>query len=133
MLKDCGFGSRAVVEPAFIFRNILFDVGQAALKSESMPQIQEIGAALLAIGKVNIMISGHTDKQTFKGHTQEESVELNKQLSNDRAASVADELARLGVERNRIVTAGYGQAQPLVDGDTEAAYAQNRRVTIEVR
>ncbi len=140
-LQDCGFdiitrgdvSYRAYVEPVLIFRNIRFDLGQASLKPESIPQLEEIGAALLRQARGNMIISGHTDKQPFKGRSKEESVELNMQLSKDRAATVAEYLAGLGVPRSRIETYGYGPKQPLVEGDSEETYAQNRRVEIEVK
>lgn len=98
-----------------------------------MEQIQEIGDALLELGDVNVIISGHTDKQPFQSCAQEESDQLNIQLSKDRAVSVADYLVKSGIPRNRIETHGYGPTQPLVKGDNEGVYRQNRRVTIEVR
>ncbi len=133
MLKSCEFG-KAVVEPAFVFRNILFATGKASLKQASLSQLAEISAALVQIDPNEIVISGHTDKQGFKGVSDPaENARRNMQLSEDRADSVAKELARLGVPRNRMVTEGYGQTEPLASGDTEEAYAQNRRVTIEVK
>lgn len=132
MLKSCGF--KASVAPEFIFRNILFDTGKAALKPQSLKQLEEIGAALAQITPQEIIISGHTDKQGFKGVTDPaENARRNMQLSEDRADSVAQALARSGVPPAQINAAGYGQTRPLAAGDTEAAYAQNRRVTIEVR
>ena len=132
MLKTCGF--KASVAPEFIFRNILFDMGNASLQSRSLAQLAEIGAALAQVAPGEIVISGHTDTQPFRGVTDAaENARRNMQLSKDRAASVADELARQGVPRDRITTTGYGQTQPLAAGDTEEAYAQNRRVTLEVR
>jgi OOP family OmpA-OmpF porin len=50
-----------------------------------------------------------------------------------RAQSVADRLARFGVERSRLTTVGYGAEQPLAPGDTPAARAENRRVEFAVR
>jgi outer membrane protein OmpA-like peptidoglycan-associated protein len=139
-LRTCGFDIirrgnsdfRAYVEPEVIFRNILFDVGKASLTPESIPQLEEIGQALLELSSTNIVISGHTDKQPFKGCSQEESDRKNMQLSQDRAATVAEYIVKLGVPLSHIETHGYGPTQPLIDSDTEEAYQQNRRVVIEV-
>lgn len=75
----------------------------------------------------------YTDKQPFKGYSAEESFRLNMQLSEDRAKTVADQLAQEGINHARIETHGYGPTQPEVDEDTQEAYAKNQRVTIEVR
>lgn len=138
-LRACGFDLitrggttfRAYMEPTAICRNILFETGAATLQPESRPQLTEISAALLNVNAGTVIISGHTDKQPFKGCSQEESDRKNMQLSKDRAETVAQALAALGVPRSRIETYGYGPTQPLVAGDTPEAYAQNRRVTIE--
>ena len=131
MISDCGL--RADVQPEFIFRNILFDVRQAILQPASRPQIQEIGAALSEVKDGTIIISGHSDKQRFaEAQTQAESDQMNLQLSQDRAETVAQELANMGIPRSRIKTAGYGPAQPEDPADTPEAYAKNRRVTISV-
>ena len=128
-LSDCGF--KASVTPEITFRNLQFDVGSARIRETSIPQLNEIAAALRQIpGVVNI--GGHTDKQSFKGRTPEESVSLNLALSRDRANAAADYLAGLGVSRNRIRTQGFGPDQPVAYGDSDRDYAKNRRVVIEV-
>ncbi len=129
--KACGF--KAVVEPEYIFRNILFDTGSATLEPGSHRQIHEIGATLRSVGKSTVIISGHTDQQPFKGHSQEDSNRLNMRLSENRAATVAQELIRMGIPGNYIRTKGFGPTEPLAKGDSPEAYAQNRRVTVEVR
>ncbi|MDM8516028.1 OmpA family protein [Desulfobacterales bacterium HSG16] len=130
MLYDCGF--RANVKPEVIFRNLLFDTGLYQIRPESIPQIQEIGAALQVIGSVSIKIIGHTDRQPFKGYSQSESDHMNLKLSRDRAASVADYLIRMGISQKQIHTKGLGPNNPEMNADTPEAYAKNRRVVIEV-
>jgi outer membrane protein OmpA-like peptidoglycan-associated protein len=134
MISDCGF--RANVVPEVTFRNLLFETGSAELQPESIPQIREIGEALKAIHQtvapVNVRVAGHTDRQPFKGFSQAESDRMNMKLSRDRAASVARQLARMGIARDKIQTEGYGPNRPAVDGDTPEAYEKNRRVVLEV-
>ncbi len=128
MISECGF--RANVVPEFIFRNILFDVGTADLKSEADAQIREIGAALQELDDKPILISGHTDRQPFKGYSREDSDRMNLKLSEDRAGSVAKELKKM--EISGIQTRGYGPTEQLDRRDTQEAYTKNRRVVIEV-
>ncbi len=87
-----------------------------------------------AFGAVQVIVNGHTDKTSFAGVSDPaENLRLNMQLSKDRARTVTEEFIRLGVPRHRMVSNGYGPQRPLVDADTPEAYAQNRRVEIEVR
>ncbi len=130
MISDCGF--RASVVPEITFRNLQFDVGSARIKDSSIPQIKEIGAALQEI-RGNIKISGHTDKQPFKGRSPEKSHQLNMALSKDRTNTVADHLLRMGISRNRIQTEGFGSDAPVAHGDSPDDYAKNRRVVIEMK
>jgi flagellar motor protein MotB len=117
--------------PEITFRNIQFDLGSAKIRKKSIPQLNEIGAALQEINSP-ITISGHTDKQPFKGYTPQESVPLNLNLSKNRAKAVADFLINMGISRNRIKTHGFGSKNPVAHGDTDADYAKNRRVVIGV-
>jgi outer membrane protein OmpA-like peptidoglycan-associated protein len=131
MISECGF--RANVVPEFIFRNILFDTGSATLKSESIRQIQEIASVLQEIGNSAVIITGHTDRQPFKGHTQEDSDRMNLKLSEDRAVTVKKELTKMGISADSIRTKGCGPSEPMDKADTPEAYAKNRRVAVEVR
>ncbi|MDM8517450.1 OmpA family protein [Desulfobacterales bacterium HSG16] len=129
MISGCGF--RASVVPEITFRNLQFNVGSAKIQDESILQLEEIGSALKEIGG-KIKISGHTDKQPFKKHSREESVQLNMELASDRAKTIADYLVRLGVSRYRIESKGIGSKQPVAYGDSSEDYAKNRRVVIKV-
>lgn len=133
-LKECGFGFKASVATEFIFRNLLFDLGQATLQGDARPQIEQICAALREISGKRIIINDHTDKQWSKDAppTEAANAQCNLELSQARAATVADALAELGVPRSQMETNGYGWTQPLVNAETGDAYAQNRRVTIEI-
>ena len=129
------FGFRGVVvEAAADFPNILFDLGEATLKPPSLRQIEAIGAALRQQPDgVRVIVNGHTDAQPFAAATSaDENSRLNMALSEERAAAVARQLIQLGVAGSRLETRGYGFSQPLIDADTPAAYAANRRVSLEV-
>ena len=139
LLRQCDFRSddpavpRGVnVKPAAKFPNILFDLGAATLRAESLRQIEELSAALRALPQARILVNGHTSSERFAGVASDaENRRRNQELSERRAETVAAELARRGMARERLETYGYGQDQPL-NGD-ESAYAQNRRVEIEAR
>ena len=79
----------------------------------------------------DVAIQGHTDNVGFKGKTAAQSVEMNKALSLDRAASVSTYLQSLGVSAAQIKAVdGLGQDSPIASNDTEAGRQQNRRVEI---
>jgi OOP family OmpA-OmpF porin len=50
----------------------------------------------------------------------------NAKLSQQRAQSIADYLAKNGVDPNRLVVVGYGSAHPLAPNDSPAHMALNR-------
>ena len=52
----------------------------------------------------------------------------NLKLSQDRAASVADFLEKVGVDRSRLDTAGFGDTRPLAPNMTARGRELNRRV-----
>jgi outer membrane protein OmpA-like peptidoglycan-associated protein len=71
-----------------------------------------------------ILVVGHTDSSG--------NVALNNQLSIDRAVSVANYLARKGLDASRMRAEGRGATQPIADNTTIDGRARNRRVEIIV-
>ena len=66
-----------------------------------------------------VQIEGHCD--------QRGSVEYNLALGERRAKAVKAYLVRLGVDSGHLTVISYGKEKPIDTGDTEAAYAKNRR------
>ena len=130
MMFACGFKA-GLVTNKHIFRNFHFDTSKATLKPGAERQLKEIAAALRQINPALIKIHGHTDIVKFAGKTKAESDQLNQQLSEDRAASVAQALTLRGVSKNQIRTKGYGHSKP-AQGFSKKHYTKNRRVEIEV-
>lgn len=71
-----------------------------------------------------LVVSGHADE---RGTT-----EYNLALGERRADAVARYLSSTGVYPSKVRTTSYGEEKPLARGHDEAAWAQNRRVEIEV-
>ena len=130
LLSSCGLQAR--VEPKYTFRNVQFYTGNATLKVAAKRQLKELARALRQIDSALIKIHAHTDIQSLQNISLEQSDKLNLELSQKRADTIADLLARLGVPRNSIETYGYGYHKPLVYGLTPAALATNRRIEIVV-
>ncbi|WP_414727928.1 OmpA family protein, partial [Zhongshania aliphaticivorans] len=56
----------------------------------------------------------------------------NLTLSQNRAQSVKRYLTDHGVNGERLVAQGYGEAKPLANNDTAAGRAENRRVELTI-
>ena len=99
--------------------SIFFAVGKAdVIASRDMLSVKSL--AQLAIDKnASVLVTGYADKSG--------SPETNMKLSERRAQAVAEELVRLGVNRQRIEVVAAGG----VDILTPAEY--NRRATVELR
>jgi outer membrane protein OmpA-like peptidoglycan-associated protein len=70
---------------------------------------------------------------TVEGHASRESAAqeaYNQRLSERRAETVADALAREGVRGNQISSRGLGTRSPIASNETEEGRRQNRRVEV---
>ena len=103
---------------------VTFDFNSAQLKPEFMPSLNKVAQTLASFQSTYVNISGFTDSIG--------SDAVNLRLSQQRAQSVADYLIGNGVSASRIVTKGFGAANPVASNDTDAGRAQNRRVEIKL-
>ena len=70
-------------------------------------------------------------KVTIEGYTDERGTpEYNIALGERRAKAVEKYLEALGVEASQVSIVSYGEEKPLVFGQTEQAYAKNRRAVL---
>lgn len=110
-----GAGGTCAVEP------IRFDFNESKLGADGQ-------AALAALADC---IKKNNWKLRLEGHADDRGTEeFNLQLSNRRAASVKRYLTDLGVPDPLLETVGYGENKPAVQGNSEAAWAANRRVDL---
>ncbi len=105
---------------------IYFDTDKAALKPESDATLDEIGKLLKADPALKVYVVGHTDNVGEFTH--------NMKLSEARAASVvAALLAKQGIAKDRLQSAGVGPVSPVASNDDETGRAKNRRVELVKR
>jgi outer membrane protein OmpA-like peptidoglycan-associated protein len=107
--------------------NVLFDFDSARLTPEGSNRVGQIAAI------VNQQAQGR--KLAVEGHASRERADqeaYNQQLSEKRAQSVADALARDGLDRNRVTAKGLGTRSPVASNDTEEGRRKNRRVEVVV-
>lgn len=96
-----------------------FDYDQATLGSDSRKDLANNAEWIKAHTQATIQIEGHCDKRG--------STEYNLALGERRAKAVKGYLSNLGIKSKRLTVISYGEEKPLDPGDTEEAFAKNRR------
>jgi len=105
--------------------NITFASGSSNINSGFYSVLDSVSIVLKEFNDSSINITGFTDST---GRDQ-----LNQELSEKRANSVASYLVRTGVNHGRIQARGFGKRYPIASNDTAAGRVQNRRVEISIR
>jgi chemotaxis protein MotB len=107
---------------------ILFYSGDARLLPQSIGVLNQVAVVLRDHSTNNILVEGHTDSSPISTA----KYESNWELSSARAGSVVRFFADKGIAAHRMAAIGRADNFPLILGDTAAARAANRRVTILV-
>ncbi|MGZ4200706.1 MAG: flagellar motor protein MotB [Thermoleophilaceae bacterium] len=105
---------------------VLFDPGQAVLKTPAAPLLTNVAHALNIDKSHPIMVEGHTDSVPISGS----QFPSNWELSTARASVVVRFMIRTGVDKYRLGAAGYAYLYPVASNNTEAGRSKNRRVEI---
>ena len=104
-----------------ITQQIQFEFNKSKIKGEvSFKILDEIVKILQDNPKITLEVQGHTDNVG--------SADYNKKLSQARAESVRAYLVAHGIDPSRLIAKGYGMDKPLVQNNTAANRALNRRV-----
>lgn len=126
---------RVVGDRFVVPTDVLFDSGSADLNPGALTQLAKLAQTLNAVAAEIpsnldwvVRIDGHTDKRPI--HTAQFA--SNWELSTARAVAIVKYLVVQGIPANRLSANGFGQFQPLDPADTEAAYAKNRRIEIQL-
>lgn len=87
--------------------------------------LDQIAAVIKANPQVRrVRVEGHTDNLGDE--------EMNVDLSERRAERVRFELAKRGVERDRMLPRGFGSTRPIAPNTTKDGRKKNRRVEFRV-
>jgi len=103
----------------FLHKNIHFAFDSSELSSEAKDLLKQKAQWLKQNPNVSVTIQGHCDERG--------TIEYNLALGERRANAVENYLQDLGIGAFRLDTVSYGEERPLDPGQTEAAYAKNRR------
>lgn len=125
-----------IVGDRFIFSSeVLFAAGQATLQAEGQEQLSAFATTLLEIAQrfpddVDwiLRVDGHTDSTPISTA----AFSSNWELSTARATSVVRYLISRGLPPNRLAAAGFGEYQPIDQGDSLEALARNRRIELKL-
>jgi len=125
-----------VVGDRFVFQSeVLFSAGNDAVNTEGQGELDKLAEAILELsGQIPpeidwvLRVDGHTDKRPISSSR----FPSNWELSAARAISVVKYLISKGVPAKNLVAAGFGEFQPLEDGDTDDDYAKNRRIELKL-
>jgi len=102
--------------------DVLFDTGQATLKSSAYGTLDRLAAALREKSERKVLIEGHTDNVG--------SDESNQGLSERRAQSVQTALMQRDVARSQVTALGKGENFPIASNDSADGRQSNRRVEL---
>ncbi len=107
-----------------VLRNIFFDVDKTLLRKQSSTELDRVFRTMTQNPSLKIQISAHTDSDA--------SPSYNQKLSEKRAQSVVDYLTKLGIEKDKLVSKGFGETKPIAPNDTPENKQLNRRIEFEI-
>jgi peptidoglycan-associated lipoprotein len=117
---------RAATERArgTLAQRIHFEFDRSDITGENVQILQAKVPLLREFPQVRLTIEGHADERG--------SVEYNVALGMRRAAAVREFLVGFGIDASRFELQSWGEDRPLVRGDNESAWAQNRRADFRI-
>ena len=102
-----------------------FDYDSAVLSQRTLSGLLFVADYLKSNRTVQILVEGHCDERGTRDY--------NIALGHKRADAVRKQLARMGVDRQRITTKSFGKERPAMRGTSPETWAKNRRTVIRIR
>ncbi|MBX7259877.1 MAG: peptidoglycan-associated lipoprotein Pal [Candidatus Hydrogenedentes bacterium] len=102
-----------------LVKPIYFDYDSYELRPDALETLRANAEVLKQTPGNYVQVEGHCDERGTS--------EYNLALGDKRAQTTREQLIRLGVSGDRIVTITYGEEAPVDLGHDESAWAQNRR------
>ncbi len=104
--------------------NVTFNTNSSDVSSKFYPVLDSVSLVVNEFDRTYVDVIGHTDDRGPEDY--------NQQLSERRAASVADYLVTRDVMPQRVMTRGLGENAPAANNDSPSGRAMNRRVEIQL-
>lgn len=112
------------VPRTFVFEDLNFETGSAALQPDSRRVVEDLIVIMKAYPTARGRLEGHTDNTG--------DAAANKTLSDARARTVRDAMVAGGIDAARLDAAGFGQERPVASNDSEEGRAKNRRTELVI-
>ncbi|MEN9845265.1 MAG: putative chemotaxis MotB protein [Pseudomonadota bacterium] len=124
-----------VVGDRFVFQSeVFFQTASADLQESGKEQLAKLADTLKELAKtipkdINWVLNvvGHTDKRPINMP----QFRSNWELSSARAISVVKFLVEQEIPAERLSATGYGEYQPIDNGNSEEAFSRNRRIELK--
>lgn len=111
--------------PVGVSRIVYFDFDSYSVKPDAQAQIEAHARFMKASNSRKVVIEGHTDERGGR--------EYNLALGQKRAEAVRRALAVQGVNDGQMEAVSFGKEKPAATGNSEDAFAQNRRAELSYR
>ncbi|MBZ0225452.1 MAG: peptidoglycan-associated lipoprotein Pal [Comamonas sp.] len=108
--------------PVGVARIIYFDFDSYTVKPEYQSVLDAHARYLKSHTATRVTLEGNTDERGGR--------EYNLALGQKRADAVRRSLGLLGVPESQMEAVSFGKEKPAVQGNSEDAYAKNRRVEL---
>lgn len=121
----------------FVFQSeVLFPSGSDQINPGGSEELSRLADAVIELeaaipSEINwvIRVDGHTDARPLSGTGR---FATNWELSTARATSVVRFLVGEGVSPEHLMAAGFGEFQPIAEGDDPETLASNRRIEFKL-
>ena len=100
---------------------VFFEFDRADLTEDAKQALTKYASSLKTDPDVFVLLEGHCDSRGTEDY--------NMALGERRAQSVKRFLQQLGIPPDRLKTISYGELRPLLEGNNEASWSRNRRVS----
>ena len=118
------FGSQPWNDPKspLFEKSVYFGFDEYTVQTKYQKMLSAHASYLKANSKQKIIIQGKTDERG--------TAEYNLALGQRRSDAVRKSLNLMGVSDDQMEAVSFGKEKPKAEGDTEAAWAENRRADI---
>ena len=118
-------GGPAQLRELFVNQDIHFAYDRYDLSPEAKQTLNDKASFLKNNAGVLVIVEGHCDERGSNAY--------NMALGEKRSKAAAAYLQAMGIDPMRLETVSYGEEKPLVMGQTEEAFAANRRAHFVIK